>query len=184
MNNNDHNVLLKFARQALENYPNHIDTLTIKTHCNASLQKKQGSFVTLTEDGQLRGCIGSITPHRDLLSDIIDNAVSAGFSDPRFLPLAKDELDNVRIEISLLTRPKKLSYKNQADLLRKLGKEKPGIIIQKGPFKATFLPQVWEELPDAKDFLSHLCFKAGLPSGQWQSGKVDVSTYTAEVFHE
>ena len=133
----------------------------------AELKEKQGCFVTLTINGQLHGCIGHILPVQELYKDLIENACSAAFSDPRFMPLTKAEFEKVKIEVSLLDLPRKLNYKTTDELLNYLAKNKPGVIIKKGLNQATFLPQVWEELPQAEDFLSHLCLKAGLPADEW-----------------
>jgi len=125
------------------------------------LSKDGAAFVTLKYDNDLRGCIGSIIAHRTLLDDIIHNAKSAGFSDPRFAPLDNDELSHLNLEVSVLSEPKILEYKDYDDLLQKIQPNIDGLILQHGRYKGTFLPQVWEQLATPELFLQHLSMKAG-----------------------
>jgi len=126
------------------------------------LKTEQATFVTLTIDGQLRGCIGSIIPHRSLLYDIVSNAKSAAFNDPRFPPLTPEEFTKVKIEVSLLSVPEFLEYSDIDDLRSKIRPGIDGVILQCDSRQATFLPQVWEELNSFELFFTHLCLKAGL----------------------
>ena len=133
------------------------------------LGEKRAVFVTLNKKGKpkgssLRGCIGSLIPYRPLIEDLIENAKSAAFRDPRFPPLTPAELPEVEIEVSLLTLPERVEYTDLADLQRKIEPFKDGIILQLGGRQATFLPAVWEQLPNFNLFFSHLCLKAGLPA--------------------
>ena len=139
------------------------------------------SFVTLTKRGDLRGCIGSIIAHQPLFKDVCHNAISAAFEDTRFPLLKKEELALIHIEVSLLSPPKKIAYRSPQDLLAKVNSSM-GIILQKGDFSATFLPQVWEELPAKVDFFEHLSIKAGLTKNGWKDA--EVSYYTVEVEEE
>ncbi|MBU1659215.1 AmmeMemoRadiSam system protein A [bacterium] len=125
------------------------------------LSAKGAAFVTLNYKHRLRGCIGSITAHRPLLDDIIHNAVSAAFNDPRFRPLERDELSHLSLEVSVLSEPKILDYDDFNDLLNKVQPNIDGLILRHGPYHGTFLPQVWEQLPQTQDFLEHLSYKAG-----------------------
>lgn len=125
------------------------------------LKKDGATFVTLKIDEELRGCIGSIIAHRMLLDDIINNAVSAGFSDPRFNALSEDELPQLTLEVSVLSEPTILEYKNFDDLCEKIQPNVDGLILKHGIYQGTFLPQVWEQLPTPKLFLEHLSMKAG-----------------------
>ncbi len=125
------------------------------------LKEDGASFVTLHYDENLRGCIGSIIAHRTLLDDILDNAISAGFKDPRFNQLTSDELSHITLEVSVLTPPKPLNYTDFDDLVQKVRPHIDGLILKHGIYQGTFLPQVWEQLPKAKDFLEHLSMKAG-----------------------
>ncbi|MFH1627457.1 MAG: AmmeMemoRadiSam system protein A [Pseudomonadota bacterium] len=147
-------------------------------------KERRGTFVTLTIGGNLRGCIGHIIPHESLIEGIRINAINAAFKDPRFRPLSKKEWDRVKIEISILTDPKPLSYANADDLLRKLQPGIDGVIIKKGYHQSTFLPQVWEQLPQKEAFLNHLCLKAGLDGDEWKKGGLEVSTYQVQAFEE
>ncbi len=179
-------LLLKIARSSIRFYlENHREPfISRKEYPDEFLWKKRGTFVTLTEDGNLRGCIGSILPVNPLILDVSQNAINAAFRDPRFYPITREELPGINIEVSVLTVPQKLEYKNPDDLLSKIRPFKDGIIIKQGPFQATFLPQVWEELPDKEEFLSHLCLKAGLPGNCYLNGKIEVYRYEVEAFSE
>ena len=146
--------------------------------------EKRGTFVTLTTRGNLRGCIGHIIPQESLIDGIRENAINAAFRDPRFSPLTRDEWKNVQVEISILTEPKPLAYNGGKDLLNKLRPGVDGVIIKKGFHQSTFLPQVWEQLPDKKAFLNHLCLKAGLSGNAWETGDLEVSTYQVQAFEE
>lgn len=125
------------------------------------LKKKGACFVTLEYSGNLRGCIGSIIAHRTLLDDIISNAISAAFKDPRFNPLSKEELSNLNLEVSILTPPEILEYEDYEDLLKKVTPFKDGLILNYGSYQGTFLPQVWDDLETPELFLEHLSYKAG-----------------------
>ena len=150
----------------------------------AIFNEKRGTFVTLTIHGGLRGCIGHIIPQESLIEGIRENALNAAFRDPRFRPLTRDEWKDVHIEISILTEPKPLSYTDAQDLLGKLRPGIDGVIIKKGFHQSTFLPQVWDQLPDKREFLSHLCLKAGLDGDAWKKGDLEVSTYQVQAFEE
>jgi len=146
--------------------------------------EQRGTFVTLTIHGGLRGCIGHIIPHESLIEGIRINAINAAFRDPRFRPVSREEWKKVKIEISILTDPKPLSYSDGEALLRKLRPDVDGLIIKKGFHQATFLPQVWEQLSRKEEFLSHLCLKAGLDGDAWRKGDLEVSTYQVQAFEE
>lgn len=149
-----------------------------------SFQANCGTFVTLKIHGQLRGCIGNLTATESVLDGIKRNAVNAAFNDPRFSPLTATELDQTDIEVSILTEPIPLVYQDGQDLIRKLRINVDGVIIRKGHRSATFLPQVWEQLPRPEDFLTHLCMKAGLPSDAWKGSGLEVLTYQVQYFEE
>jgi len=147
-------------------------------------QRHCGTFVTLKKSGALRGCIGNLIANKSVADGIRDNALSAAFQDPRFPLLAAEEVDQLHISISILTQPKPLQYKDAADLLAKLRVNVDGVILRRGTAGATFLPQVWQQLPDPNDFLSRLCLKAGLQANTWRNTKLDVSTYQVQYFEE
>jgi AmmeMemoRadiSam system protein A len=148
------------------------------------LSRPGASFVTLTIDGKLRGCIGSIEPRRPLALDVRENAVGAAFRDPRFPPLTPEEFENVEIEVSVLTAPEPLRYSGPEDLFEKLRPHVDGVIIERGWQRATYLPQVWEKVPDPEKFLSSLCLKAGLPHDDYRRPGLQVYTYQVEKFTE
>lgn len=148
------------------------------------LERVCGTFVTLKIAGRLRGCIGSLEGRESLVDSVRTNAVNAGFHDPRFRELTKKELNKVDIEVSILTPPRPLEYADGDDLLAKLRVGVDGVIIRKGLASATFLPQVWEQLPNKEDFLSHLCRKAGLDKESWRGGDLEVEIYQVQYFEE
>jgi MEMO1 family protein len=158
-----------------------IDPKTLSADC---YQINLSTFVTLTKRGQLRGCIGNLTATESVLAGVKQNALNAAFHDPRFGALTAEELNNVEIEVSVLTKPTPLDYDDGEDLLAKLRPNVDGLIIRKGYASATFLPQVWQQLPDPQSFLSHLCQKAGLLADAWRDGDIEVSTYQVQYFHE
>jgi AmmeMemoRadiSam system protein A len=149
-----------------------------------SFQAHGGTFVTLKLDGELRGCIGNLSATETLVEGVRRNALNAAFHDPRFSPLSDAELDQVRIEVSVLTKPRRLEFTDSEDLLAKLRPHVDGLVIRKAYASATFLPQVWEQLPKKEDFLSHLCLKAGLPRDAWKRPQLEVSTYQVQHFEE
>ncbi len=179
MNKQNQKLLLQLARKTIENHFQKRDYDLEKIP--AEFQEKRGVFVTLHLDGQLRGCIGNIEPIKSIYEGVKENALNAAFHDPRFSKLTEGELKKVHLEISVLTPPRKLEYRSSEELLSKLtGKE--GVILEKNHHRATFLPQVWEDLPDKEEFLGHLSLKAGLNPEVWKEAKIYV--YQAEVFGE
>ncbi len=133
----------------------------------AWLLEQAASFVTLTMQGELRGCIGTLEAYRPLIEDVQGNAVAAAFQDPRFVPLTAAEFDGVRIEVSLLSELEPMHAKSEDIACGKLVPNRDGLVFKYGSHKATFLPQVWEQLPEPKAFLAHLKQKAGLPADFW-----------------
>ena len=149
-----------------------------------AFREKRGTFVTLKIKGQLRGCMGCLTPSETILEGIQRNALNAAFNDPRFPKLIPAELAQADIDISILTTPLNLAYAGGEQLRRKLRPGIDGVIISKGMARATFLPQVWDQLPNPEDFLAHLCRKAGLSPDEWQHGQLEVSIYQVQYFNE
>ena len=133
------------------------------------LHRLGATFVTLTQRGDLRGCIGSLLAHRPLLEDVRRNACNAAFSDPRFPPLGAHELAGTRVEVSLLTPPEPLQFQDEADARAQLRPHVDGVIFSARGQRSTFLPQVWEQLPEPRQFIEHLRIKAGLPLDAWPS---------------
>ena len=143
------------------------------------------AFVTLrTRHSDLRGCIGSLVAHRPLIDDVRENAIAAATRDPRFSPVTAKELSGLVIEVSVLTPSEPLAFDGPEDLLRKLRPHVDGVVIARGWNRATFLPQVWEQLPSPEAFLSNLCYKAGLPGNAWRWPDLEVSIYQVEEFEE
>jgi hypothetical protein len=151
---------------------------------DASFQARCGTFVTLKHQGRLRGCIGNLSASDPLAEGVRRNAIHAAFHDPRFSPLTETELGQIEIEVSVLTEPQPLSFSDPEDLLRKLRPNVDGVIIRQDYASATFLPQVWDQLPKKEDFLGQLCLKAGLPRDAWKRGRLEVSTYQVQYFEE
>jgi AmmeMemoRadiSam system protein A len=148
------------------------------------LKESRGTFVCLKIDGQLRGCIGNLTGDIPLVDGIRDNALSAALRDPRFDPLTLAELSRTCIEVSVLTEPRPLVYRDATELVSRLRPGVDGVILRHGPASATFLPQVWEQLPEPEQFLSHLCLKAGLAADYWQHSPLETMTYQVQYFSE
>lgn len=148
------------------------------------LQKHRATFVTLKKKGQLRGCIGCLSAFEPLEKNIAANAINAAFHDHRFSPLALEELDDIHIDISILTPAERLEFKNSKELLNLLKPGIDGVILKAGSKRATFLPQVWEQLPTTELFLSHLCRKAGLVSDYWIDGSMEIEVYHVQSFEE
>jgi uncharacterized protein len=144
------------------------------------LQKNGASFVTLEENKNLRGCIGTLEAHQPLIIDVAANAYYAAFSDPRFSPLHQSELEKISIHISILTQPKPLLFTSEEDLLAKIRPKIDGLIFVDKGLRGTFLPCVWETLPEPKIFLEQLKLKAGFPKDYW-SDTVQIFYYTAEI---
>lgn len=176
-------TLLKVARQSLELglRGEKLPPLNAETPL---LQADGATFVTLTINGQLRGCIGALEPYQPLIEDVRIHTLAAAQNDYRFSPVRPEELGQIEIEISRLTLPVPLEYDDTLDLLKKLRPNVDGVVIKDGPRRATFLPQVWEQLPDPRVFLSELCQKMGAPSNLWQRKKLEVLIYQVEEFHE
>jgi AmmeMemoRadiSam system protein A len=178
-------VLLRLAREALEHGVRGQKLPPIdETLLTPSLREEGSSFVTLTEHGQLRGCIGSLEPYQSLAEDVREHAVGAALQDPRFPPVTEAEVNGIQIEVSRLTRPVPLEYNDAEDLLAKLCPHVDGVILRDGFRRATFLPQVWEKISDPVEFLDNLCYKMGTQPGLWRKKHLDVLTYRVEEFHE
>ena len=179
-------TLLKLARESLECAVNGTKVPALdKAHLTPALQAEGASFVTLTVHGGLRGCIGALEPYQSLAQDVREHAAAAALSDYRFPPVNAGELGEIEIEVSRLTIPVPLEYVDAGDLLTKLRPGVDGVILKDGPSRrATFLPQVWEKIPDKAEFLDNLCYKMGSLPDTWRRKKLDVLVYQVEEFHE
>jgi AmmeMemoRadiSam system protein A len=147
----------------------------------AALGAARATFVTLNRAGQLRGCIGSLQAHRPLAADVAANAFSAAFRDPRFRPLDRDEYPGLELHVAVLSPPVPLACDSEDSLLARLRPGVDGLILSEGSQRGTFLPSVWEQLPEPRQFLAHLKHKAGLPADYW-SATLRVERYTTESF--
>lgn len=177
--------LLKLSRQTLEEYFVAGNKLEADEKKMAkSLKERRATFVTLFKNGELRGCIGQILPKFPLFQDVINNTLSAAFSDTRFPQLKYEELKDLKIEISVLTVPKRIIYDDTEDLLKKIKVGQYGIILQSGYFQSTFLPDVWRELPKIEDFLTNLSLKASLGPDAWENPDCEFFYYRTESFEE
>ncbi len=147
------------------------------------LQEQAACFVTLTQQDQLRGCIGTIEARQSLLEDVKHNAKAAAFKDTRFSPLADDEFDETEIEVSLLSAMQELDFSDEQEALLQLQPGTDGVVFEYGHYRSTFLPQVWEQLPDVDVFMAQLKHKAGLTPDFW-ADQVKLSRYTVSKWKE
>jgi len=173
-------TLLKLARSEIASKLGEPAAKPVKA---AWLQEPGASFVTLTRQGELRGCIGTLEAHRPLGVDVRENAVAAAFRDPRFMPLTRGEFDDVRVEVSVLSPTEPLQVKDESAALAVLRPNIDGVVFEYGHYRSTFLPQVWEQLPKPAEFLAHLKRKAGLPVDFW-ADQVRLSRYTVSKWKE
>ena len=147
------------------------------------LQKPGATFVTLTRDGQLRGCIGSLQGQRRLLDDVRANAVGAALRDPRFAPVAPHELDQLLIDVSLISAMQAMDFSDESDALAQLRPGIDGLVFECHGRRSTFLPQVWEQLPTPAAFIGQLKHKAGFSTDFW-AGAVRLHRYTMAKWEE
>ena len=181
----ERNLALKLARQALEEWV-HTNSLSKLELDRIPLRLRQigATFVTLTINEQLRGCVGALEATLPLAEDVRQHAVAAACQDYRFSPVQIDELPLISIEVSCLTPLIKVDYESSNDLIKKLRPEIDGVVLKDGARRATFLPQVWVKIPDPKLFLDLLCEKLGAPAQYWRQKNLDVYTYQVEIFRE
>ncbi len=151
------------------------------TKMQTALTTKRASFVTLSINKKLRGCIGTLEAIRPLVEDVAENAYAAAFSDHRFPPLSESELEHLDIHISILSSTEKISFNSEADLVQQLRPGVDGLIMQEGQLRGTFLPSVWQSLARPQDFLNHLKEKMGLPKNYW-SDSIQIQRYNVEEF--
>jgi len=170
--------LTEIVRKILEAYFKN-EEFELSKETKDKYKDKRACFVTLTKDGELRGCIGSLEARQELWRDVQENAMNAAFNDSRFHPLTEDEFKEIKIEISILSQPKKLKAKNSQFLLDKIDKS-IGLILRKDHYSSTFLPQVWEKIPNKEEFLEKLSLKAGLDKDEWKSSELWYYAVTIE----
>lgn len=165
------------ARESIKHGLQYGNKLIVNTSdYTKELQQDYATFVTLHINGNLRGCIGALEAYQPLINDIAEHAYAAAFNDPRFPALDKNEFDLLDIEISVLGKPEIINFDSEDDLLKQIRPNVDGLILEYGYNRGTFLPSVWEQLPDKTEFLNHLKIKAGLPA-QWWDDSVKMSRY-------
>jgi AmmeMemoRadiSam system protein A len=178
-------TLLRLARQAITEAVHGRRPPVVDPDClTPRLCAPGASFVTLTIAGALRGCVGALDAYQPLFEDVREHAVGSALQDFRFPPLGAGELADLRIEISRLTPPAPLEYGSAQELLAKLRPHVDGVILRDGPRRATFLPQVWDKIPDPAAFLDNLCAKMGAAPDLWLRKPLAVQVYQVEEFHE
>lgn len=177
-------ILLDTAKSSIQHGLDHGKALAVNApDYPAELQPERACFVTLHINGELRGCIGHLQATQPLINDVAENAWAAAFQDSRFAPLSEAEFPRLEIHISILSPPQAMSFTSQQDLLSQIRPDIDGLILEDDYGRGTFLPSVWESLPDKSDFFSHLKLKAGLPANYW-SDSIKVSRYTSESFSD
>lgn len=185
LTDSERSFLLSLARQSIKNYLNNLPLPELNLRdLSPNLREQGASFVTLTYKGYLRGCVGALEAYQSLAEDVREHAIAAAFQDYRFPPLQSQEIHDIKIEISYLTQPSPLIYDNPNELLEIIRPNIDGVVIRDGMRRATFLPQVWEKLPDPSEFLDQLCLKMGVPADFWRRKKLKVLTYQVEEFNE
>ncbi len=179
-------ALLKIARQSIERAVRHeANPAPALVGISGKMAELGATFVTLTvANGELRGCIGTLEARQPLVVDVWEHAEAAALEDPRFSPVTPEEVDALEIEISYLTPPKSLEYDRPEDLPGLLRPHQDGVVLHDGGYRATFLPQVWDKLPDPQQFLANLCQKMGAPADYWRRRKLKVEIYQVEEFRE
>ncbi|MCK4707719.1 MAG: AmmeMemoRadiSam system protein A [Gammaproteobacteria bacterium] len=181
-NTQQRQLLLQLARDSISCGLQNARPLAINIeNFAAELQQHRACFVTLHLHQQLRGCIGSLEAHRPLVLDVSENAYAAAFKDPRFNPLQESEFDQLSLSISVLTPATEMVFDSEQDLINQIQPNVDGLILEEGYHRGTFLPSVWEQLPDPVEFLQHLKLKAGLAADFW-SDNIKVSKYQTESF--
>ncbi len=181
----ERSTLLRLARRSIDLAINGRSLpRLILSDFSAPLREQGASFVTLTEHGELRGCIGALEAYQPLVQDVCEHAVAAATEDYRFSSVQPFEFPRLKIEISRLTPPAQLKYTSPDELLTLLHPLEDGVVLKDMGRRATFLPQVWEKIPDPATFLNHLCQKMGAPADLWRSKPIQVFTYQVEEFAE
>jgi len=184
LSHEDQRFLLTIARKTLEQAFHQTSFDLSSQDVPEHLLENGASFVTLTIHGRLRGCIGALSAFQPLVQDVCEHVLAAAFQDPRFPPLTIRELNQVEIEISYLTPPEKLEYDSPEELKQTLVPYHDGVILSDGYRRATYLPQVWEQLPETEQFLDSLCQKMGANSNLWRTKTLTVEIYHAIHFSE
>ena len=184
LNQEDKSTLLKVTKDSIAYGLTQHQALPVKTtEYSKTLQQQGAAFVTLNLHNNLRGCIGTLEAYRPLIEDISENAYAAAFRDPRFEALSDSEFKDLDYHISVVKPAVDFPVLSEEDLLKQLRPTQDGLILEEGGHRATFLPAVWQSLPQAKDFLTHLKLKAGLPKNYW-SDSLKFKRYEVEEFSD
>jgi AmmeMemoRadiSam system protein A len=182
LSNEDRAILLDVARRSIEYGLQYQSPLTVDAaDYPETLRPLRATFITLEIDDHLRGCIGTLEARSPLVQDVAEHAFAAAFEDPRFFPLRTEEFPRLDIHISVLSPPEPMEFSSEDELLAQLRPGVDGLILRLGQRRATFLPSVWDSLPDPYVFLAQLKQKAGLPLDFW-SPELTAERYTTESF--
>jgi uncharacterized protein (TIGR00296 family) len=185
LSNDEGKFLINLARKSIETYIKEKKIIPVPDNTPPSLKENRGAFVTLNKSDELRGCIGYPEPIKPLVNAVIEVAVSAATTDPRFEPVSLSELDEIQLEVSVLTKPQLVKVKNPAEYLEKIEIGEDGLIIEKGFYKGLLLPQVAVEWRwDSEEFLCNTCMKAGLSPDCWYESDTEVYIFQDQIFHE
>jgi uncharacterized protein (TIGR00296 family) len=181
----DGKFLVELARKAIVTYLGDREVIKIPEDADPRLKENMGVFVTLNRGKELRGCIGYPEPIMPLLNAVVDAAISAATKDPRFNPLTPVELDEIHVEVSVLTKPTLIEVENPWEYLKNIKVGQDGLIVEMGPYRGLLLPQVatewgWNE----EEFLSNTCMKAGLSSDCWLNSDVRIYRFASQIFEE
>ncbi|MFM1942329.1 MAG: hypothetical protein RI897_1311 [Verrucomicrobiota bacterium] len=180
----DELALLRLARRVVEVVVSGGRAEFAREEWSEALKRRAACFVTLRSRGELRGCIGQLVAREPLWRAVVENAESAAMRDHRFSPVREEELGDLEIELSVLSEPVALEFSTPRDLLDRLRPGVDGVVLRIGGRVSTFLPQVWDELRDKEDFMSHLSRKAGFGGDAWRGEGVEVSVYQVCHFAE
>ncbi|HML05196.1 MAG TPA: TIGR00296 family protein [Methanobacterium sp.] len=179
------NFLVKLARESIETFINKRKKLEAPENTPEALKEEMGAFVTLNKEGVLRGCIGYPEPIEPLVNAVIDVAISAAVNDPRFSPVTASELGDLRVEVSVLTKPELIEVNRPEEYMNKIKTGEDGLIIERGPYKGLLLPQVAVEWGwNVEEFLYNTCVKAGLTADCWLYPDVKIFKFGSQIFHE
>lgn len=177
--------LVKLARKSIETFVNQRKKLEVPENTPETLKEEMGAFVTLNKDRMLRGCIGYPEPIAPLVNAVIDVAISAAVNDPRFSPVTASELPDLRVEVSVLTKPELIEVNRPEEYMDKIKIGEDGLIIERGPYKGLLLPQVAVEWGwNVEEFLYNTCVKAGLTADCWLYPDVKIFKFGSQIFHE
>ena len=185
LSSEDGKFLVQLARKAIVTYLSDKKVIEIPEDADPKLKENMGVFVTLNRENQLRGCIGYPEPLMPLLNAVVDAAICAATRDPRFNPVTPVELDQINVEVSVLTKPVLIDVKNPMEYIEKVKVGQDGLIVERGPYRGLLLPQVATDWGwNVEELLSNTCMKAGLSSDCWQLNDVKIYKFSSQIFEE